>query len=105
MAFAGPAPEVINGRLAMLGFVAATAAELSSGSTAVQQFAAAPIATCAAAAVITAASLIPLLAGRTAKDAAVGPFTADAETINGRAAMIGIAVLLAAEASRGSGLF
>lgn len=31
MAFSGPAPERINGRLAMLGFVAAVAAELVSG--------------------------------------------------------------------------
>eukprot|EP01025_Chloroclados_australasicus_P032286 TRINITY_DN32722_c0_g3_i1.p3 TRINITY_DN32722_c0_g3~~TRINITY_DN32722_c0_g3_i1.p3 ORF type:complete len:109 (-),score=23.32 TRINITY_DN32722_c0_g3_i1:27-353(-) len=31
MAFSGPAPELINGRLAMLGFVAAVFAELNSG--------------------------------------------------------------------------
>ena len=31
MAFSGPGPEVINGRLAMLGFVAAVAAEFASG--------------------------------------------------------------------------
>eukprot|EP00873_Tetraselmis_striata_P035450 jgi/Tetstr1/455714/TSEL_042521.t1 len=33
MAFSGPAPEVINGRLAMLGFAAALGAELSTGQT------------------------------------------------------------------------
>ena len=31
MGFSGSAPEIVNGRLAMLGFVAALAAELSSG--------------------------------------------------------------------------
>ena len=31
MNFGGSAPELINGRLAMLGFIAAVGAELSSG--------------------------------------------------------------------------
>jgi len=33
MAFSGPAPELINGRLAMLGFIAAVVAELNSGES------------------------------------------------------------------------
>lgn len=33
MAFSGPAPEIVNGRLAMLGFVAAVAAEFTSGES------------------------------------------------------------------------
>merc|ERR1712094_103155 len=37
MAFAGPAPEIINGRLAMLGFIAALGAEAASGETVFQQ--------------------------------------------------------------------
>ena len=32
MGFSGSVPEIVNGRLAMLGFVAALAAELSSGT-------------------------------------------------------------------------
>jgi Chlorophyll A-B binding protein len=32
MAFSGPAPEIINGRLAMLGFLSAVAAEAVSGN-------------------------------------------------------------------------
>ncbi len=39
MAFSGSAPETINGRLAMLGFVAALGAEASSGETIFQQVA------------------------------------------------------------------
>ena len=31
MNFGGSAPELVNGRLAMLGFIAAVGAELSSG--------------------------------------------------------------------------
>merc|ERR1712087_34518 len=38
MAFSGPAPETINGRLAMIGFVSAVAAEFSKQETIVQQF-------------------------------------------------------------------
>jgi hypothetical protein len=38
MGFSGSGPEIINGRLSMLGFVAAVAAELSSGGYVVEQF-------------------------------------------------------------------
>lgn len=37
MAFSGPAPELINGRLSMLAFVAALGAELSSGEPVLRQ--------------------------------------------------------------------
>ena len=43
MAFAGPGPEVTNGRLAMLGFVAAAGAEVATGFTAIQQLSEAPV--------------------------------------------------------------
>jgi hypothetical protein len=42
MAFGGVAPELINGRLAMLGFVACAGAEVASGECFNEQFAAAP---------------------------------------------------------------
>lgn len=38
MGFSGSAPEIVNGRLAMLGFVAAVAAELSSGESVLRQW-------------------------------------------------------------------
>lgn len=41
MAFNG-APEIANGRLAMLGFLAAVGAELATGESIFQQFAAQP---------------------------------------------------------------
>jgi hypothetical protein len=38
MAFSGAAPETTNGRLAMLGFIAAVGAELSSGEGVLRQW-------------------------------------------------------------------
>ena len=49
------------------------------------------------------ASLIPLFKG--AKNEAFGPFSPKAELVNGRAAMIGFAAMLAIEAVKGSALF
>ncbi len=85
MAFAGPAPELINGRLAMLGFVAALGAELSSGETVLQQVAQEPTGVLLTFIVFAAASFVPML--NNVKDEALGPFTAAAEKLNGRAAM------------------
>merc|ERR1711959_216309 len=76
MAFAGSAPETVNGRLAMLGFIAALGA---------------------------AASLIPILKG--VKKEKFAFFSPEAEMLNGRAAMIGFALLLAIEAKSGAAFF
>ncbi|PSC76290.1 integral membrane Yip1-family isoform B [Micractinium conductrix] len=103
MAFSGPAPELVNGRLAMIGVVAALAAELSSGESVLRQFADEPTGVVLTGLTFIAASLIPLLSSTERK--AVGPFTPAAEMLNGRAAMIGLASLIAIEAVRGSALF
>lgn len=42
MAFSGPAPELINGRLAMLAFVSALGAELATGEPVLRQLAEEP---------------------------------------------------------------
>jgi hypothetical protein len=102
MAFSGPAPETINGRLAMLGFFAAAGAELSTGTTVLDQLAAAPVPILATFAIFAAASFIPMLQG--AKGETIGPFNPAAEMLNGRAAMIGLVALLAYEAVNGSAL-
>jgi len=102
MAFGGPAPELINGRLAMLGFVAAVAAEFSSGQGVLQQWASEPTGIAAAFALFAAASFPPLLAGR---KESLGPFTPEAEKLNGRAAMIGFALLLIIEGVQHAPLF
>ena len=119
-------PEAVNGRIAMLGFVAAAGAELNGAGEWAQRHApprhplappgppraharaparhagtvleqaaayAGPIA--AAAGLIAVASLFPALAGSKAQG--VGPFTSDAETTNGRAAMVAFMLLLCLE--------
>jgi hypothetical protein len=103
MNFSGLGPERINGRLAMLGFVAAAGAELSSNEAVTAQIsdAAGPIA--GAFALFIAASLIPMLKG--AKLESFGPFTPNAEMLNGRAAMLGFLLLIGFEAGSGSAFF
>ena len=87
MAFNGAGPELINGRLAMLGFVAALGAEVASGSRVTQQLsgAAGPIALTFA--LFTAASVIPLLKGNKNTES-FGKLTPAVELLNGRAAMV-----------------
>ena len=127
MAFTGVVPEAANGRIAMLAFVAAAAAELNGAGarvggrsatappplaafqrrvltpsparphagTVIEQASAyaGPIA--AVAALLAVASIFPAMAGSRAQG--VGPFTSDAETMNGRAAMVAFMLLLCLE--------
>lgn len=103
MAFSGPAPEVINGRLAMLAFVAAVGAELSSGESVGLQFISSPINIVLTGILFTVASLVPMF--KATKAEAFGPFSPEAEMANGRAAMLGFLSLIAVEALRGGALF
>ena len=103
MGFSGLAPERVNGRLAMLGFVAAAAAELSSNEPLSQQVSEASGPIAGAFLVFIAASLVPLLRG--AKLESFGPFTPAAEMLNGRAAMLGFLLLIGFEAGSGAALF
>lgn len=98
MGFSG-APEIINGRLAMLGFVAAVGAELASGESVLRQWAEEPTGINITFLLFIAASLIPAFMRK--NNESLGPFTPAAEMLNGRAAMIGFAALLAVEAARG----
>jgi len=103
MAFSGSAPETINGRLAMLGFIAALGAEASSGETIFQQVGDAEPSILFAFVMFAAASLIPILKG--VKKEKFAFFSPEAEMLNGRAAMIGFALLLAIEAKSGAAFF
>jgi hypothetical protein len=101
MAFSGSAPEITNGRVAMLGFVCAAATELAQGKGVASQLADAQIPIALTVAVFVIASLIPLFNTKEgAETPAAGPFNAEAERLNGRAAMIGITALIILEAAR-----
>eukprot|EP00955_Chlamydomonas_euryale_P002449 26623-Chlamydomonas_euryale.AAC.1 len=103
MAFSGIGPELINGRLAMLGFTAAMGAELATSTPVAQQVTQAPYLIAATFGAIIAASLIPLLQGNKNRES-VGPWTPSAEVWNGRTAMVGFASLLLWEFYNGRAL-
>uniref|UniRef100_M8B3D2 Uncharacterized protein n=1 Tax=Aegilops tauschii TaxID=37682 RepID=M8B3D2_AEGTA len=84
MAFSGPAPERINGRLAMLG-----------SGTGQAWFA-------YSVAVLSVASLVPLLQGESAEGRAGAIMNANAELWNGRFAMLGLVALAATEIITGA---
>jgi len=99
LAFSGPAPERINGRLAMVGFVSALAVEASRGGGLLSQAGSGSgLAWFAAtAAVLSVASLVPLLKGESAEGRSGGVMSADAELWNGRFAMLGLVALAVTE--------
>lgn len=96
--------EIVNGRLAMLGFFAALGAELSSDETVVKQLTEEPTGIAAAFMLVIAGSFVTIMQ-RKDGNMSLGPFNAGAELLNGRAAMIGFAALLVIEAVKGSALF
>ena len=98
-------PEIINGRLCMLAFVAAVGAELATGEPVLQQFTDLPVLVVVAAALFAWASLVPVLPGKKSDSTTLGPFRPSAELLNGRAAMLGFASLLAVEGFKHTALF
>ncbi|KAK9067885.1 hypothetical protein SSX86_011996 [Deinandra increscens subsp. villosa] len=105
LAFSGPAPERINGRLAMIGFVSAMAVELSSGQDVLTQISSGGVAAFVGTSVLlTAASLVPLFKGVRAESKSSGVMTSDAELWNGRLAMLGLVALAFTEFVKGTAL-
>ncbi|KAM3411423.1 hypothetical protein ACQJBY_003212 [Aegilops geniculata] len=99
LAFSGPAPERINGRLAMVGFVAALSVEAARGGGLLDQAGSGAglgwfLVT---AGVFSVASLVPLLQGQSVESKSSGVWSADAELWNGRFAMLGLVALAATE--------
>ncbi|XP_010440411.1 PREDICTED: early light-induced protein 2, chloroplastic-like [Camelina sativa] len=94
LAFSGPAPERINGRLAMVGFVAAIALELSKGENVFAQISDGGVGWfLGTTALLTVASMVPLFKGIRAEAKSKGLMTSDAELWNGRFAMLGLVAL------------
>jgi len=128
LAFEGWAPEVINGRLAMLGFLTAVVQEIATGQSFTEQFAsnfgifAAQVQLWAFASLAPAfssnegytANPFTMEASRTWREVFKGGpwgpekrkvFSPEVEQLNGRAAMVGIVALIAVETFTGHALF
>ncbi|KAJ9700443.1 hypothetical protein PVL29_005979 [Vitis rotundifolia] len=104
-AFNGPAPERINGRLAMVGFVAAMGAEIWKGEDVFAQISNGGIPWFLGTAVVfSLASLIPLFKGVSVESKSEGLMTSDAEMWNGRFAMLGLVALAFTEYLKGGAL-
>ena len=99
LAFSGPAPERINGRLAMVGFVTALAVEAGRGDGLLLQLGSGTGQAWFAysVAVLSVASLVPLLQGQSVESKSSGFWSADAELWNGHFAMLGLVALAATE--------
>lgn len=99
--FDGAAPETINGRMAMVGFVWALAAEKLTGLPVAEQLfnpsTSGLVWFSAVVQLFAFASIIPFANGQSADDRRWGLFNAKAERWNGRLAMIGFAALVLVE--------
>ncbi|KAH1089364.1 hypothetical protein J1N35_016621 [Gossypium stocksii] len=104
-AFSGPAPERINGRLAMVGFVAALAMELSNGQDVLTQISNGGFPLFVGTSIVLSlASLIPLFRGETVESRSGQFMSSDAELWNGRFAMLGLVALAFTEYVKGGTL-
>ncbi|XP_039141004.1 early light-induced protein 1, chloroplastic-like [Dioscorea cayenensis subsp. rotundata] len=105
LAFSGPAPERINGRLAMIGFVSALAVEAARGQDLVEQLMNGGLPWFLGTAVLfSVASLVPLFKGVTVQSRSGDLMSSDAELWNGRLAMLGLVALAFTEYLKGGPL-
>ncbi|KAK6130248.1 hypothetical protein DH2020_036058 [Rehmannia glutinosa] len=105
LAFSGPGPERINGRLAMIGFVTAMGVELANGQDIFAQIQNGGVPLFLGTSVLLSlASLIPLFKGVTVESKSGQLMTSDAELWNGRFAMLGLVALAFTEFVKGGAL-
>ncbi|KEH43789.1 putative chlorophyll A-B binding protein [Medicago truncatula] len=105
MAFGGAAPERINGRLAMIGFVSAMGVELAKGQGLFDQISGGGIPWFLYTSVLlTVASLVPLFEGVSVESKSKGIMSSNAELWNGRIAMLGLIALAVTEYVKGTAL-
>ncbi|GLJ41891.1 hypothetical protein SUGI_0867480 [Cryptomeria japonica] len=104
-AFSGPAPEIINGRAAMLGFVSAIAVEVASGRDLLSQLNSGGLSWFAlTAGLMTVGTLVPLFNGISRESTSQPIFSSTAEMWNGRFAMLGLLALAFTEYVKGGPL-
>lgn len=89
--------EITNGRAAMLAMLAAFGAELNTGKTIFAQIQTAPLLVGAGFLLVIVGSAVPVLRGADVQRNGIGPFTREAEIINGRLGMMAFALLVAVE--------
>ncbi|KAK2458229.1 early light-induced protein, chloroplastic [Trifolium repens] len=105
MAFSGPAPERINGRLAMIGFVAAMGVEIAKGQGLFEQLSGGGVPWFLGTSVLlTLASLIPFFQGVSVESKSKSVMSSNAELWNGRIAMLGLIALAFTEYVKGTSL-
>lgn len=110
MGFAGWAPEVVNGRVAQVAFVAGAAAEMATGESLPTQFHDHVFSVFFVSTLVALASFVPdVQATRYTAEpetkGACGPFTPGKEVIHGRLAMLGLAGVLYLETTSGVPFF
>ena len=110
MGFAGWAPEVINGRVAQIAFVAGAAAEAVTGETLPAQAHDHVFSLAFASSLIALASFMPNVQGEKytsepESKGAFGPFSPGKELLHGRLAMVGLAAWIAIESHTGVAFF
>jgi hypothetical protein len=100
--FLASGPELMNGRLAMIAMVSALGNEIVTGQSVGQQLAQSPAGVGVTALLVVLGTLSSYCAN--IEPPAAGPFVNTTELLNGRVAMIGVAILLTLENNNGHAL-